>query len=462
MIKNEFPKGFIWGTSASSYQIEGAHLTDGRGPCIWDTFSQIPGKIKNGDTGNIAADHYHRYKEDVAMLAKMGIKHYNLSVSWSRVQPLGRGEINSKGIQFYSDLIDELIKNNITPWIHLYHWDIPTALQLETDGFLNPDIADYFADYAEICFKHFGDRVKHWATFNEPWVNSILCYGNGVFAPGRTSNTEPYIVGHNILRAHGKAVDVYRRKYQKKQKGVIGIINNCDWREPFSDSQGDKDAAQRALEFFLGWFADPIFLGDYPEIMKKNIGDRLPKFTDEDIKLIKGSSDYFGLNHYSTSLAQNADLNKKYEINVYDNGGLFEDERVVLHADPLWKKTEMGWNVVPWGLRKLLNWVDKRYNHPEIFITENGVATNDKVVNGAVDDQDRIDYLNGYIAEAHKAIQDGVNLKGYFIWSFIDNFEWALGYSKRFGLHYVDFKTGERIPKKSAYWLKKVVQNNGL
>jgi len=281
-------------------------------------------------------------------------------------------------------------------------------------------------------------------------------------APGRTSNTEPYIVGHNILRAHGKAVDIYRRKYQKEQKGVIGIINNCDWREPFSDSQEDKDAAQRALEFFLGWFADPIFLGDYPEIMKKNIGDRLPKFTDEDIKLIKGSSDYFGLNHYSTSLAQNADLNKKYEINVYDNGGLIEDERVVLHADPLWEKTEMGWNVVPWGLRKLLNWVDKRYNHPEIFITENGVATNDKIVNGAVNDQDRIDYLNGYITEAHKAIQDGINLKGYFIWSFIDNFEWVLGYSKRFGLHYVDFKTGKRIPKKSAYWLKKVIQNNGL
>ena len=461
MIK-EFPEDFIWGTSASSYQIEGAHLKDGRGPCIWDTFSQIPGKIENGDTGNIAADHYHRYKEDVAMLAKIGIKHYNLSVSWSRVQPLGRGEINPKGIQFYSDLIDELIKNDITPWIHLYHWDIPTALQLETDGFLNPDIADYFADYAEICFKNFGDRVKHWSTFNEPWVNSILCYGKGVMAPGRTSNTEPYIVGHNILRAHGKAVDVYRRKYQKKQKGVIGIINNCDWREPFSDSQEDKDAAQRALEFFLGWFADPIFLGDYPEIMKKNIGDRLPKFTEEDIKLIKGSSDFFGLNHYSTSLAENADLTKEYEINVYDNGGLFKDERVVLHADPSWKKTEMGWNVVPWGLRKLLNWVDKRYNHPEIFVTENGIATPDKVVNGAVDDQERIDYLNGYISEAHNAIQDGVDLKGYFVWSFIDNFEWALGYSKRFGLHYVDFKTGERIPKKSAHWLKKVMQNNGV
>ena len=312
-MAKEFPQGFIWGTSASSYQTEGAHLTDGRGPCTWDTFSQIPGKIENGDTGNIAADHHHRYKEDIALLAKMGIKHYNLSVSWSRVQPLGRGKVNPKGIQFYSDLIDELIKHGITPWIHLYHWDIPTALQLETDGFLNPDIADYF-----------------------------------------------------------------------------------------------------------------------------------------------------GLNHYSTSLAENADLNKEYKINVYDNGGLYEDEKVILHADPRWKKTEMGWNVVPWGLQKLLNRVGKRYHHPEIFITENGVATDDKIVNGTVNDQDKIDYLNGYIAEAHKTIQDGVNLKGYFVWSFIDNFEWALGYSKRFGLHHVDFKTGKRIPKKSAYWFKKVIKNNRI
>lgn len=462
MTTKTFPKGFIWGTSASSYQIEGAHLTDGKGPSIWDTFSQIPGKIENGDTGNIAANHYNKYKEDVALLAKAGIKHYNLSISWSRIQPLGRGKVNPLGIRFYSNLIDELIKNEITPWVHLYHWDIPTALEMETDGFLNSDIADYFADYAEICFKNFGDRVSHWITFNEPWVNSILSYWHGVFPPGRKSNSEPYIVGHNILRAHGKAVDVYRRKYQKTQKGKIAIINNCDWREPFSNSKDDKEAAQRALEFFLGWFADPIFLGDYPETMKKNIGDRLPVFSEEDKKLIKGSSDFFGLNHYSTSLVENADANKKYDVNVYDNGGIFEDEKVVLHANPLWKKTEMGWNVVPWGLRKLLNWIDNRYNHPEIYITENGIAAADKIDNGEVNDQDRIDYLSGYISEAHKAIEDGVKLKGYFVWSFIDNFEWALGYAKRFGLYYVNFKTGERIPKKSSQWYKKVIQDNGL
>jgi len=458
----KFPNDFVWGTSTSSYQIEGAHLADGKGPSIWDTFTQIPGKVANGETGNTAADHYHKFKEDVALMAQMGLKNYHLSIAWSRVQPLGRGDANPKGIQFYSDLIDELIKNGITPWINLYHWDIPTALQLETDGFLNPDIADYFADYAELCFKNFGDRIKNWMTFNEPWVFSILCYGHGVLAPGRVSNTEPYIVGHNILRSHGKAVDVYRRNYQKEQNGKIGIINNCDWREPLSDSVEDKAAAQRSLEFFLGWFADPIYLGDYPDIMKNNVGDRLPKFTEEDKKLIKGSSDFFGINHYSTALAENAEVNKKYEVNVYDNGCLFEDERVVLHADPTWKKTEMGWNIVPEGLNNLLHWIDKRYDHPEIYITENGVATTDEIIEGEINDQTRIDFLKGYFSAAHQAIEEGVNLKGYFVWSFMDNFEWALGYEKRFGLHHIDFETGKRTPKKSAGWFKKVIASNSI
>jgi beta-glucosidase len=458
----KFPEGFVWGTSTSSYQIEGAHLEDGKGPSIWDTFTQIPGKVASYENGNIAGDHYHKYKEDIALMADMGLKHYHLSISWSRVQPLGRGPSNPKGLQFYSDLIDELLKNDITPWVNLYHWDIPTALQLETDGFLNPDIADYYADYAELCFKNFGDRIKYWMTFNEPWVFSILGYGHGIFAPGRKSDREPYIVGHNMLRAHGKAVDIYRKKYQPAQKGKIGIINNCDWREPYTDSEEDKSAAQRSLEFFLGWFADPIYLGDYPESMKRNVGDRLPHFTEEDIRLIKGSNDFFGINHYSTALAEHADPSKKHEVNVYDNGAIFEDERVILHADPSWKKTDMGWNIVPDGLRKLLHWIDGRYGHPEIYITENGVAVPDKVVNGQVDDQARIDFLKGYISAAHRAIEEGVDLKGYFVWSFMDNFEWALGYAKRFGLHYVDFETGKRIPKKSAGWFMKVIESNGI
>jgi len=333
---------------------------------------------------------------------------------------------------------------------------------METDGFLNPNIANYFADYAEICFENFGDRVKHWMTFNEPWVYSILCHGHGVLAPARISDREPYIIGHNMLRAHGKAVDVYRRKYQKEQKGKIGIINNCDWREPYSDSEEDRAAAQRSLEFFLGWFADPIYLGDYPEVMKKNIDDRLPKFSEEDRKLIKGSADFFGLNHYSTSLVQNADMSKEYEVNVYDNGCIFKDERVVLHADPSWEKTEMGWNIVPDGLRKLLNWIKERYDNPEIYIGENGVAVTDEMVDGKIDDQVRIDFLKGYFSAAHNAISDGVNLKGYFVWSFMDNFEWALGYDKRFGLHYVDFETGKRTPKESAKWFKGMIENNGF
>ncbi len=456
----KFPEDFVWGTSTSSYQIEGAHLADGKGPSIWDTFTQIPGKVANYENANIAADHYHKYKEDIALMAEMGLKHYHLSISWSRVQPLGYGPSNPKGIQFYSDLIDELLINGITPWINLYHWDIPTALQLETDGFLNPDIADYFAEYAELCFKHYGDRVKNWITFNEPWVFSILGYGHGVFAPGRKSNTEPYIVGHNILRAHGKAVEIYRDKYLPQQNGRISIVNNCDWREPYSDSEEDKAAAQRSLEFFLGWFADPIYLGDYPKSMKKIVGDRLPEFLQEDIQRIRGSSDFFSINHYSTALAQNAAPGLEHEGSVYDNGAIFQDERVILHADPSWGKTDMGWNIVPDGLRKLLHWIDKRYGHPEIYITENGVAVPDQVIDGKVDDQARIDFLKGYFSAAHQAIEEGVDLKGYFVWSFMDNFEWALGYAKRFGLHYVDFKTGKRIPKKSAQWLKQIIQNN--
>jgi len=458
----KFPDGFVWGTSTSSYQVEGAHLADGKGPSIWDTFVQIPGMIARGETAEVAADHYHRYKEDVALMAEMGLKHYHLSISWSRVQPLGRGEPNPQGIQFYSDLIDELIANGITPWVTLYHWDIPTALQMQTDGFLNPDIADYFAAYAGLCFKHFGDRVKHWMTFNEPWVYAILCYAHGLLAPARMSDTEPYIVGHNLLRAHGKAVDVYRRKYQKEQQGKIGIINNCDWREPFSDSEADKAAAQRSLEFFLGWFADPIFLGDYPEVMKKNVGDRLPKMTEEDRTLIKGSADFFGLNHYSCALVEHADMDKEYEVNVYDNGCIFKDERVVLHADPAWEKTEMGWNIVPDGLYKVLNWIRDRYDNPEIYIAENGIAVSDEMIDGEVDDQPRIDFLKGYFSAAHDAIADGINLKGYFVWSFMDNFEWALGYDKRFGLHYVDLETGKRTPKKSARWFREVMKNNGI
>lgn len=458
----QFPKDFIWGSATSSYQIEGAAFEDGKGLSIWDAFSHTQGRTDNGDHGDIACDHYHKFKDDVQLMANLGLKAYRFSISWSRIIPDGKGAINEKGIQFYSDLIDELLKHNIEPWITLYHWDLPLALQMEDDGWLNPKIADYFEKYANVCFKNFGDRVKNWITLNEPWVVTILGHGEGVFAPGRISKDEPYLAAHQLLRAHGKAVRCYREEYQEQQNGKIGITNNCDWREPLTDSQEDKAAAERALEFFLGWFADPIYFGDYPKVMRDRLGDRLPVFSEEDKLLIKGSSDFFGLNHYSTLNAANASEDEIVETDVYGNGGIFEDQLVKLTTDPTWKLTDMKWSIAPWGCRKLLEWISDRYDNPIIYITENGCASKDVIENGEIKDNLRLDFIQSYLKACAEAIDSGVNLKGYFVWSLMDNFEWASGYSKRFGIHYVDYKTGVRTPKNSAKWYKKVIEANGF
>lgn len=456
-----FPKDFIWGSATSSYQIEGAWDKDGKGLSIWDAFARTPGKVHQGDTGDRACDHYHRFREDVKLMADLGLKAYRFSISWPRVQPKGYGPVNRAGIQFYSDLIDELLTHDIEPWVTLYHWDLPLALQMEYDGWLNPKIADFFADYARICFEHFGDRVKNWITLNEPWVVSVLGYGQGVFAPGRVSNSEPYQAAHQLLRSHAKAVKVYREHFQPKQNGRIGISNNCDWREPLTDKEADLLAAQRSLEFFLAWFADPVYLGRYPEVMRARVQDRLPRFTEEDKALLIGSSDFFGLNHYTTMYAADA-IGQQQDLSAFGNGGISEDQDVNLTVDPNWKKTTMDWAIVPWGCRKLLEWIDERYDRPEIIITENGCSLEDQVKNGAVDDPVRSNFIKAYLTACHDAMQKGVQLKGYFCWSLMDNFEWALGYSKRFGLHYVDFQTGKRIPKSSAKWYGQVIVKNGF
>ena len=457
-LKNDcFPVDFIWGGATSAYQIEGAWNENGKGPSIWDVFTMIPGKIKNFEHGNVACDHVHRYKEDVALMKKIGLKAYRFSISWSRILPAGRGEVNPKGIEFYNNLINELLANEIIPWVTLYHWDLPAALEFEMNGWLSDEICDAFAEYAKICFTHFGDRVKNWITINESWVVAILGYGHGVFAPGKVSKDYPYIVAHNLIKAHAKAVAKYRADFQLIQQGKIGITNNCDWREPLTNDPSDLDAAQRGLEFFLAWFADPIWKGDYPEVMKQRLGHRLPTFTEDEKKMIKGSSDFFGLNHYTTMLAANA--NTKDAGSVYGNGGLSEDQDINLSIDPAWKMTSMQWAIVPWGCRKLLEWIDHRYDHPEIVITENGCAFNDSLVNGAVDDLDRIAFFKGYLTEIKNAIDKGVNVKGYFIWSLMDNFEWALGYDKRFGIVYID-ENLKRIPKASAYWYSHVIEKS--
>lgn len=447
-----FGKDFVWGTATSSYQIEGGHLENGKGPSIWDAFCTIPGKILNGDTGNVACDHFNRFRDDIKLLKELGVNSYRLSISWSRILPEGKNKVNEEGVRFYNEIIDELLKNDITPWVTLYHWDLPLALQLEDDGWLGESIIKYFVEYADVCFARFGDRVKNWITLNEPWVVSILGYGHGVFAPGRVSEVEPYQVAHNLLLAHAHAVDHYKKEYSS-QNGIIGITNNCDWREPLTDSQQDIDASQRALEFFLGWFADPIYHGDYPKVMKERIGDKLPEFTDKEKELLKGSSDFFGLNHYTTMYAAHTQKVDENE-DVHGNGGITKDQGVSLSVDKDWKLTKMNWAVVPWGCKKLLNWISERYDNPDIYITENGCAYDDEVIDGQINDQDRVEYFSTYLSACEEAIAEGVNLKGYFAWSFLDNFEWNSGYSKRFGIYYVDFETLERIPKASAKWFK--------
>lgn len=466
-----FPKDFTWGVATSSYQIEGAWLEGGKGLSIWDAWSHLPGKIAEGHTGDIACDHFHRYREDIALMADMGVQAYRLSLAWTRIQPNGYGPHNPEGIRFYSDLIDELLRHGITPWVTLYHWDLPLALEMERSGWLDPGIAATFRDYAGICFAHFGDRVKNWITFNEAWVISLAGYNNGNFPPGRKSAAEPYLAAHNILRSHALAVELYRTRYGG-QKGRIGMTNNCDWREPATSDPKDHAAAQRAVEFFLGWFGDPLYRGDYPDSMRAAAGSRLPHFNERERELLRGSSDFFGLNHYTTHYVRDASGSAAGTGGGISAGAALEspaplpgpekDQRTLLSLDCAWERNALGWAIVPWGLNRLLHWIDQRYGRPEIIITENGIALDDRLVDGTVEDPRRIDYYRAYLTECHRVIAAGVNLKGYFAWSFMDNFEWTAGYSKRFGLHYVDFASGRRIPKSSAGWFSRVMADNGF
>jgi beta-galactosidase len=456
-----FPKDFLWGCSTSAYQIEGAWDEEGKGPSIWDAFTQIPGKIDYGHTARTTADHYHNMESDVQLMADLGIKAYRFSISWPRIIPQGRGKVNNEGVAFYSKLIDLLLEKKIIPWPTLFHWDLPLTLQFEKDGLLNAEIVDAFTEYADVCFYHFADRIKYWLTLNEPYVYAMQGHGFGSMAPGRKSRSEPYLAGHHFILSHARIAELYREKYQHKYGGKISLALNCDWREPLTQKEQDADAAQRALEFSLGWFSDPIFLGDYPESMRARLGDRLPSFSAEEKRSICGSVDFFALNHYTTHYAA-AGEGDVQDAKPEENGGFAEDQNVNLTSDPEWEKTMMGWNVVPRGINSLLHWIDQRYDHPEIYITENGCAFDDHPDNGIVNDPRRISYLKAYIAECHKAIQEGVNVKSYFVWSLLDNFEWMFGFTKRFGLYYVDFQTGRRIPKTSVHWYRDLIKSNSL
>lgn len=455
------PQGFMYGMATASYQVEGAWNISGRGPSIWDTFSHTPGKIADGSTGDVADDFYHRYKDDVKLMKQYKLTHFRLSISWTRILPDGtRGNVNAAGVAFYNNVIDSLLAAGIEPVVTLFHWDMPQSFESEYLSWLSPRIVNDFNDYADLCFNLFGDRVKTWFTFNEPLTFANLGYGTGVNAPGRCSDrsrckygnstTEPWIVGHRVLQSHALAVQTYRNKYQSKQGGLIGIVLNSDWDEPYTSSAADRAAAQRGMDFMLGWWADPIWLGDYPQSMKDSLGSLLPAFTDSEKKLLKGSYDFFGLNHYTSRYISSAPITR-------DNPSGIQSHTDDVYGNPIGPVADSDWLiVVPWGFRNLLEYVWRRYQTP-IIVTENGcdVPNEGKLpLAQALQDTFRVNYYDQYLKNMLKAIDSGVQMKGYFAWSFMDNFEWADGYAKRFGVTYVDYASGlTRYSKASSKFL---------
>ncbi|EKM57147.1 glycoside hydrolase family 1 protein [Phanerochaete carnosa HHB-10118-sp] len=459
---NKLPPDFIWGFATASFQIEGSTDVDGRGKSFWDDFSKLPGKTLDGRDGDVATDSYNRWREDIDLLVQYGVKSYRFSIAWSRIIPLGgrNDTVNEAGIKFYSDFIDALLERGITPFVTLYHWDLPQALHDRYLGWLNKDeIVQDYVRYARVCFERFGDRVKHWLTMNEPWCISILGYGRGVFAPGRSSDrmrspegdssTEPWIVGHSVILSHACAVKLYREEFKASQGGQIGITLNGDWAMPYDDSPQNIEAAQHALDVAIGWFADPIYLGQYPAYMKEMLGNRLPDFTPEELAVVKGSSDFYGMNTYTTNLCK-AGGEDEFQGNV---------EYTFTRPDG----TQLGTPAhCPWlqdyapGFRDLLNYLYKRYRKP-IYVTENGFAVKDedlKSLEEAVKDDDRVHYYQGVTDSLLAAVkEDGVDVRAYFGWSLLDNFEWADGYITRFGVTYVDYNTQKRYPKDSGKFL---------
>ncbi len=446
MGKKTFPRDFIWGVATAAYQIEGAWNEDGKGESIWDRFSHIPGKISDGSTGDVACDHYHLYKEDIKIIKELGVKSYRFSIAWSRVFPDGKGKPNMKGMDFYKRLAESLIENGITPAVTLYHWDLPQKLQ-DIGGWANRDVTDYFGEYAGFVFKELGDKVPIWITHNEPEVVSFVGNWEGRHAPGITDFSNALLVSHNLLLSHGKAVRAYR---EMGQKGEIGITLNLNPVYPATDNIEDMNAAKRFEQYHNRWFLDPVLKGEYPEEILEWYQKRvvLPDTLKEDLEIISTPVDFLGINNYFSSYIKNSESNWPVHFEAAMTGK---------------DKTSIGWEIYPVGMYDLLMFLHKNYKGTKLIITENGAAFDDSVnSSGKVEDKKRLGYLNGYIEQVHRAIQDGVNLKGYYVWSLMDNFEWAHGYTKRFGIVYVDYATGKRIIKESGLWYKELIKNNGF
>ena len=450
-----FPAGFAWGTATASYQIEGAVEEDGRSPSIWDTFSHTPGKVQDGDTGDVADDHYHRYEDDIELMAGLGVGWYRFSVAWPRLQPDGRGALNEAGVDFYSRLVDALLAKDIQPWITLYHWDLPQVLQDE-GGWPLRDTAERFAEYAAAVYERLHDRIRHWTTLNEPWVSAFIGHATGRHAPGLQDPEAALRAAHHLLLGHGRAIEAMRA--QGDADSTFGITLSMSPIEAASDDPADLDAARRADGLTNRLFLDPLLRGGYPadvleDVREVTAGAHLQSGDEERINV---PLDFLGINYYYRTVVR-AGTAARDETSAWVGSGDIEPVSRGL------AQTEMGWEIDPEGLYDLLTRVARDHPGVPLYVTENGAAIADeKGPDGEVHDPARVAYLDAHFRAAHRAIADGVDLRGYFVWSLLDNFEWSFGYSKRFGLIHVDFDTLERTPKDSARWYAKVTRANGL
>lgn len=446
----EFPEDFVWGVATSAQQIEGGRGEGGRGDSIWDSFADQSGNIEDGSTPAVACDHYNRWREDVELMKWLGVDAYRFSISWPRILPEGAGDVNQEGIDFYDSLIDALLESGISPFVTLNHWDLPLSLQ-DKGGWGKRETAEAFTEYSMAVSRRLGDRVRYWTTHNEPWVIATLGHETGEHAPGHQDPEEALRVSHHLLLSHGWAV----RELKNEVAGArVGIVVNIVPARPASEDPADIDAARQFDGSLTRWYLDPVFRGSYPE---DAVADRIrrghldssgmPFVAGGDMKIISADIDFLGINYYT-------------ELTVKAGAG---GEPVAVRTAPEEQLTDMGWQVCPEALYDVLIRVDRDYNPKKIFITENGAAYPDRPdQEGRVHDRDRINYISRHLRQARRAIRDGVKLGGYFAWSLMDNFEWAHGYTRRFGLFRVEFDSGKRYPKKSAYYFRDVIEKNAV
>jgi beta-glucosidase len=449
-----FPKDFLWGTATAAYQVEGAVEEDGRGPSIWDAFSHTTGKVLHGDTGDIACDQYHRLEGDLDLMSELGIRAYRFSVAWPRILPEGSGRANQKGLDYYGRLVDGLRRRSIEPMLTLYHWDLPQALE-DRGGWTSRQTSERFAEYAGIVYEALSEEVGFWITLNEPWVSAWMGYGLGVHAPGRKDSAEALAATHHLLLGHGLAMERMRSAGGENQ---LGVTLNLHPARPSRDREADGEASRRVDGQANRLYLDPLFRGEYPEDVFSFYGDRGVDLTfvrDGDLEKISVPIDFLGVNYYHRNTVREASEEVGQSVPFADLGA-----RVVIpHAA---EKTAMGWPVEPEGLTEILVRIKDEYTGVPIYVTENGRAVHDYIdPEGGVDDEERVSYLDAHFRAAHDAIEQGVDLRGYMVWSFLDNFEWAEGYSKRFGIVFVEYGTQRRVPKSSARWYSGIIRRNG-